>query len=249
MTSELHWLFFHARRAGLRKTKEWARLILAWRAFWRDYSRYKSFLPDFSEDLAKHLTPCIRDNTQSTPVDASYFYQDTWAFEKILQQKPAFHVDVGSHHKFVGLLSKVLPVTMVDIRPLPVSLDSLCFKAGTVLDLPYPDLSVPSVSSLCVIEHIGLGRYGDPLDINGTQKALKELQRIVAPKGDLYLSLPIDDDNRTYFNAHRAFKTDYLEQLFKPFIIMERRFIYGRSFGEYLHKGFGTACYHLRHSK
>lgn len=163
-----------------------------------------------------------------------------------MNQHPEFHVDVGSHHKFVALLSKVVPVTMVDIRPLSLPLDTLEFRKGSILELPYEDESVPSVSSLCVVEHIGLGRYGDPLDPHGSEKAIQELKRIVQPGGDLYISLPLDDENRVYFNAHRAFREEYLLRLFEPFHIVERRYIYGRNFGDQRKPGFGTGCYQLR---
>ena len=135
---------------------------------------------------------------------------------------------------------------MVDIRPLTVSMESLKFMEGSILNLPFPDASVPSVSSLCVVEHIGLGRYGDPLDPEGTVKAVEELKRIVKPGGDLYISVPVDDVNRIYYNAHRAFSEQYLEQLFMPFEIVERRYIFGDEFTNELREGFGTGCYHLR---
>ena len=194
----------------------------------------------------RFLFPCLDDATGTTPVDPSYYFQDAWGFEKIVQAGPDRHVDVGSHHKFVSLLSKVVQTTMVDLRPLPVTLDSLKFEAGSILDLPFADESLPSVSSLCVVEHIGLGRYGDPMDPEGTTKAVAELKRIVQPGGDLYISVPVDDLNRIYFNAHRAFCEPYLEQLFAPFEIVERRYIFGNDFTAQLRPGFGTGCYHLR---
>jgi SAM-dependent methyltransferase len=217
----------------------------AWKRFWDSYRRYLEMAPPGGEVSLTSLYPCLGDDTAETEIEPTYFYQDCWAFEKIVQQRPPFHVDVGSHHKFVALLSKVLPVTMVDIRPLQLPLDSLVFEKGSILEMPYGDGSLPSVSSLCVVEHIGLGRYGDPLDWHGTEKAIAELKRIVAPGGDLYLSIPVDDVNRTYFNAHRAFAEPYLEELFAPFEILERRYIYQKEFGTELKTGFGTGCYHL----
>jgi SAM-dependent methyltransferase len=135
---------------------------------------------------------------------------------------------------------------MVDIRPLSVPMESIKFKEGSILDLPFEDNSIESVSSICVIEHIGLGRYGDPLDPYGTEKAIAELKRVVRDKGDLYISLPVDDKNRVYFNAHRAFEETYLEELFKPFTVIERRYIYGKQFVDTLQRGFGIGCYHLQ---
>jgi ubiquinone/menaquinone biosynthesis C-methylase UbiE len=97
-----------------------------------------------------------------------------------------------------------------------------------------------------VIEHIGLGRYGDPIDPEGSEKALTELKRVVQPGGNLYISVPIDDENRVYFNAHRAFREEYLVSLFAPFEVVEKRYIYGSQFGDQQKTGFGVGCYHLR---
>lgn len=216
--------------------------------FWREFEQYRS-LANNSEISVENLWPCLQDRTSETPIDASYYYQDAWAFEKIVQTRPIFHVDVGSHHKFVSLLSKVVPTTMVDLRPLPITLESLAFTEGSILSLPYANGDIPSLSSLCVVEHIGLGRYGDPLDPQGSEKAFSELKRVVAPGGDLYVSVPLDDQNRTYFNAHRAFSEDYLLKLFSPFEIVEKRYIYGRDFGDRLKAGFGTGCYQLRRAR
>jgi len=218
----------------------------AWLRFWNSYKAYSKITsPDDSASLV-YLYPCIYDVTATTEIEPTYFYQDSWAFEHIVSTRPPYHVDVGSHHKYVALLSKVLPVTMVDIRPLSLPLASLIFRQGSILDLPFEDGTVPSVSSLCVVEHIGLGRYGDPLDPKGSEKALAELKRVVAPGGDLYLSIPLDDENRTYFNAHRAFSEEYLFTLFNPFEVLNKRYIYGKEFCTELRSGFGTGCYWLR---
>jgi SAM-dependent methyltransferase len=221
------------------------RLRGRWR-FWGEYRDYCRLAAGGEMPDKRYFSPWLYDATATTPVDPSYYFQDAWGFEKIFKAQPSQHVDVGSHHKFVSLLSKVVDTTMVDLRPLPVTLDSLKFKAGTILSLPFPDASLPSVSSLCVIEHIGLGRYGDPLDPEGSVKAMAELKRIVRPGGDLYISVPLDDVNRIYFNAHRAFCESYLEKLFAPFEIVERRYIFGNDFTDRLRPGFGTGCYHLR---
>ena len=70
--------------------------------------------------------------------------------------------------------------------------------------MPFADGSVRSLSSLHVIEHIGLGRYGDRLDPEGWRSALGELARVLAPGGRLYLSTPVGRE-RVCFNAHRVF--------------------------------------------
>jgi uncharacterized protein DUF268 len=149
--------------------------------------------------------PAVHDRRSATPVDLNYFYQDTWAAGKILATRPETHVDLGSTALLVGILARWTRVISVDVRPLSVVLDGLVPCAGTGTALPFRNRSVRSLSSLCVLEHIGLGRYGDALDPRGTERAAAELQRVLAPGGDLYLSVPIERDDRVYFNAHRAF--------------------------------------------
>lgn len=120
---------------------------------------------------------------------------------------PHIHVDVGSDVKFVGMLSAAVKVEFVDIRPLAVQLENLECRQGTILKLPYPDASVQSISSMHVIEHIGLGRYGDPIDPEGTRKACDELERVLIHGGYLYISAPIGRP-RTQFNGQRVFSID-----------------------------------------
>lgn len=238
-----HWRHQHSPR---KIANYWRNELLGWKRFWKSYQNYKKIAGIKGDLLLDSLYPCIGDDTTQTWIEPIYFYQDTWAFEKIIKFKPKHHVDIGSHHKFVAFLSKVLPVTMVDIRPLSLPLDSLKFQEGSILDLPFEDNSIESLSSLCVVEHIGLGRYGDPLDSEGTEKAIRELQRVIQPLGNLYLSVPVDNSNKIYFNAHRAFNENYLLELFSPFKLIESKYIYGSEFVDRLQVGFGVGCYHLR---
>lgn len=238
------WVAGRAIRGAKAGVTRRAARVQAWRRFWRSYHAY-SALPG-SAAAPELITPCPGEDRGLTPVEPVYFFQDAWTFEKILAAHPARHVDVGSHHRFVSFVSKLVPTTMVDVRPLQARMESIDFIEGSILALPFPDMSLPSVSSICVVEHVGLGRYGDPLDPRGTEKALEELKRVVAPGGDLYVSLPLDEVDREYFNAHRAFAEDTVLRLFEPFDVLERRYIYGFEFLEERREGFGVGCYHLR---
>ena len=245
---EVLWMLRYLRKSlSLKKqVVSCRREIASWQRFWKSYNLYQDLAPEEKEFLIDNLYPCLGDDTSETSIEPIYFYQDCWAFEKIVNNKPKSHVDIGSHHKFVALLSKVVPTTMVDIRPLSLPLETLNFKRGSILELPFEDNSLESVSSLCVVEQIGLGRYGDSLDWSGTEKAIRELKRVIKPSGNLYLSIPVDDTNKVYFNAHRAFTEKYLIELFSPFTLIESRYIYGNEFGDSIKAGFGTACYHLK---
>jgi hypothetical protein len=150
------------------------------------------------------LYPCLSDKLPTTPFDPHYFYQGNWLARRLARAKPSQHVDVGSSVLTVGVLSAHVPVVFVDYRPLLVHQSNLSCIAGDIAHLPFANRSVASLSCLHVIEHIGLGRYGDPLNADGSRLAAEELQRVVEDGGRLYLSTPIGRE-RVCFNAHRVF--------------------------------------------
>jgi hypothetical protein len=55
-----------------------------------------------------------------------------------------------------------------------------------------------------VVEHIGLGRYGDRLDPNGDLKAMRELQRVLGAGGSLLFVVPVGRP-RLRFNGLRIY--------------------------------------------
>ncbi len=218
-------------------------------AFLHDYRLYRRIPHNDHFSLkTSDLYPRIYDKTSTTPLDPVYFYQDAWCAKKIFEQKPTSHVDVASHAATIGIISQFVPTTMVDIRPLSVSLHGLSFIKGSILNLPFKSNTVSSLSSICVLEHIGLGRYGDPLDTFGSEKAFTELIRVLAPGGSLYISVPVDNEDKVYFNAHRAFTREYILELAKGLTLVEERYIYGNSMHDAYdtQKGFGTGLYHFK---
>jgi Caenorhabditis protein of unknown function, DUF268 len=137
-----------------------------------------------------------------------YFHQDLWAARKVFQSGVRQHFDVASRvDGFVAHCAVFTKVVYVDVRPLPGSTRNIETRIGHLGQLPFDNESVPSLSCLHVVEHVGLGRYGDPIDPKGTLKALADLQRVLAAKGNLYLGLPIGRP-RVCFNAHRITSPD-----------------------------------------
>lgn len=147
------------------------------------------------------LFPQLHDSTPMTKQDPHYFYQGVWAMRRIILSGVKEHFDVGSQIDFVRYLSIMVKVNFVDIRPIDLDLLNLLCQKGSIVNLPFRDNSIFSLSTLHVIEHIGLGRYGDSLDPIGSYKAAQELIRVLAPGGKLYLSTPIGRP-RICFNAH-----------------------------------------------
>ena len=61
-----------------------------------------------------------------------------------------------------------------------------------------------SLSCLHVIEHFGLGRYGDTVDLFGYVKGFESFSKVLKSGGILYLSVPIGPE-RIDFNSCRVF--------------------------------------------
>jgi hypothetical protein len=157
--------------------------------------------------------PIFGEDTPHTGFDHHYVYQGPWVFEKLASIRPKKHVDIGSLINYIGFFSVLQPTVFVDIRPTKAEFTNFIEVEGSILNLPFEDNSLDSVSCLHVIEHIGLGRYGDPIDPLGTIHAAKELCRVLKPGGHLYVSTPVGREI-TYFNAHRVTSPQHILDYF-----------------------------------
>ena len=175
----------------------------------------------------RHLFPVLADRGDTAGVAGGhYFHQDLWAARKILRRGPAKHIDIGS--RVDGFISHVLvfmPVTIIDIRPLSSNIQGLTFIRDDATKLAQiPDDSVESLSSLHAAEHFGLGRYSDPIDPSACFEFMNALQRVLAPGGNLYFSVPVGRE-RVEFNAHRIFSPQTIAQTFSQLRLLSFSYI------------------------
>lgn len=183
-----------------------------YRAYLKDLKAYRKMLPESS---VVEFVPSIWEKDAEHEFDAHYQYQPLWASRLIIAKKPSLHIDIGSQLNFGLSLSLVIPVTFIDFRTLEVPVENYKSLSASILDLPFPDNSIESLSSMHVIEHIGLGRYGDPLNVSGTTDAAKELARVLKQGGDLYVTTPVGK-MRTAFNSHRIHTASSVVSMFSP---------------------------------
>jgi SAM-dependent methyltransferase len=193
--------------------------IRDYRFYVRDWVRY-SKLSGAEPLRLRDSYPCLFDATGHTPFDPHYFYQAHWATDRIVRSHAQRHFDIGSDIGFIGMLTIHLPITFLDIRPLKAKVAALTCVAGSILALPFENNSVESLSCLHVAEHVGLGRYGDGLNPSGTKNACAELQRVLAPKGNLFFSVPVGRP-RVCFNAHRIHSPSQILEYFRGLMLVE----------------------------
>lgn len=168
--------------------------------------------------------PCLFDRNQGGGViSGHYFHQDLLVASRIYQHQPERHIDVGSRiDGFVAHVAAFREIEVVDIRDVNSKTQNIRFIKMNLME-PLPASLVEctnSLSSLHVVEHLGLGRYGGPLDWEGHLKGIQNLTDMVKRDGRLYFSVPIGPQ-RLEFNAHRIFSVQTLLNLFSDRFIIE----------------------------
>lgn len=180
-----------------------------------------SFLPNFfwqyfifckKSKIKVSFDPVFEKNESSANL-GEYFFQDLYVSKKIIESKPKTHYDVGSRvDGFISILSTHLKVEVLDIRPLDVSIDNVNFQQLDIVNLPKNFHGIAnSLSCLHTLEHIGLGRYGDPIGVDDWINALSNLKKLLSKGGTLYISTPIGQEV-VRFNSNRIFSPSILCQ-------------------------------------
>jgi len=166
------------------------------------------------------MYPCLKDSITKTPFDHHYTYHPAWAARILAQTKPVYHVDISSILSFSTIISAFIPVKFYDYRPADLNLNNLESGFADLKQLSFSDSSIPSLSCMHTIEHIGLGRYVDEIDPQGDIKSINELKRVLKDGGDLLFVTPVGNP-RIEFNAHRIYSYEQITDYFSPLILKE----------------------------
>lgn len=189
-----------------------------------DYIRFKQVLRDRNNRFTmnwRDFSSHIGDKTKTTGFDRHYLYHVAWAARKVKEINPALHVDVASSLYFCSLVSSFIPVKFYDYRPPKLELPNLTIHKGDLLKLPFKDGEIKSLSCMHTVEHIGLGRYGDPINPDGDLEAIKELKRVLALGGSLLFVVPVGGRAKIMFNAHRIYSFAMIKDYFSDMKLKE----------------------------
>jgi len=161
-----------------------------------------------------NLYPCLEDRYQTSgEASGHYYHQDLLVASKIHGHKPLRHVDIGSSMNFVAHVASFREIEVLDIREQRSSFENIRFRRLDLMDRNFDLIDYcDSVSCLHVLEHFGLGRYGDRVDYDGHLLGWENIYKILQKGGKFYFSVPIGEQ-RIEFNAHRVFSVKYLLEL------------------------------------
>jgi len=195
-------------------------MALPW--FISDYFKLKRALKSdnrFSLSLSE-LNPVLIDKTNTTEFEPHYVYHPAWAARIVAKTNPAKHIDISSILQFSTIVSAFVPVEFYDYRPAKLLLSGYKSEHGDLTNLHFPTKSVESLSCMHTLEHIGLGRYGDPIDATGDIKAATELTRVLKPGGSFIFVTPVGKP-KIEFNAHRIYSYEQVLALFPALKLVE----------------------------
>ncbi len=159
------------------------------------------------------LKPCLLDRFgEGGTTHSEYFWQDLLVARWVFEASPIRHLDVGSRiDGFVAHVAAFRDLDVLDIRRITTAIPRVNFVQANIMDtdavadlLSSPTAPYDSVSCLHVLEHLGLGRYGDPIDPDGYLVGFSNICQLLRERGSLYLSTPVGDE-RVEFNANWVF--------------------------------------------
>jgi len=155
----------------------------------------------------------LKESDPEKHFDAHYIYHTGWAARKIIGSKVTFHNDFSSSLYFSSIISAVIPVAFHDLRPAKLNLSNYDWKSVDLVNLDILSNSLQSLSCMHVIEHIGLGRYGDSMNPDADIKACDELQRVASHGARILIVVPVGKP-KICFNAHRIYSFDMVTEMF-----------------------------------
>jgi hypothetical protein len=182
---------------------------------------YYSFRKQYKNNLL-YFRPYINDWYDSAGRNNDeYFIQDLYVARQIFKSKPVKHFDIGSKiDGFVSNVASFMEITILDIRPLENKNDGINYLQCDLMNETMVDQFLAnygytgSLSCLHSLEHFGLGRYGDTIDVDGYVNGFRNMAKLLGDNGKFYFSTPIGKE-RVEFNANRVFDPNTILNLAK----------------------------------
>lgn len=127
-------------------------------------------------------------------------------------------LDIGCVHSGlpIALASRGYRVVGLDFLPYPYRHPNLQVVRGDAMRCPFAPWTFGAVVAISVIEHVGIGCYGDPAAGDGDRGAAHEIARLLRPGGRAIITVPF---GRARTDEHlRVYDGPRLRHLLEPLL-------------------------------
>lgn len=204
-----YWLFTAGKKQLFRPTVL-VRTIAYLPKYLGDFGKLKEDARQRGLELnVKERFPVALDYSQNH-INRHYWFQDIHVAQKVIDASRGvdghLHIDIGS--RIEGFVTSLL-AARINLIFGEINLPKIVFGGARIerIDLqdmhPEQFLGATSVSCLHVIEHLGLGKYGDKIDANGHNKVFEDFYRVLPSGCALFVSSPTSSEPGVIFNAGR----------------------------------------------
>src|SRR5688572_16872077 len=147
----------YAKQVGKNILIRFPKRVIRFFEFIMEYFRFKKKNDKRLQLSFSEIYPCLNDKIKTTGFDRHYTYHPAWASRILAQTRPAYHLDISSILSFSTIVSAFIPVEFCDYRPADIQLKNYGSCFADLKSLSFPDSSIPSLSCMHTVEHIGLG--------------------------------------------------------------------------------------------
>ena len=144
-------------------------------------------------------------------------------------------LDIGGGNSYSTIIPALFKFNNARILSLDVTSQNskssfgIEYINGNSINIDLSNDSVSVVSIISTLEHIGLGRWGDPIDPEGDIKTMQEIRRVLKRGGHCILTIPFGYPT-VVFNLHRIYDEGRIKTISEGFeIVLEEYSMNGKS--------------------
>jgi SAM-dependent methyltransferase len=158
---------------------------------WRAMTRLLDRFPGLKVRLADWARRLLRHVFEPSLVTTERVIEYPFVFQHLNGMTGPI-LDIGCCHSRlpIAMASRGLRTVGLDFHPYPFRHPNFLAVCGDAMRLPFTESSFRVVVAISVIEHIGIGHYGDPSAGSGDCATVCEIARVLRPGGRALITVP-----------------------------------------------------------